>query len=51
MAGAVVVLGVAVTEGAGRADGANDDGAGPGAAVQEARATAAEAAAMKGRNV
>ena len=31
--------------------GADDDGAGPGAAVQEARATAAEAAAMKGRDV
>ncbi|GKV71508.1 hypothetical protein NCCP2145_08890 [Pseudarthrobacter sp. NCCP-2145] len=48
VADAVVVRGVGVAKGA---DGADDDGAGPGAAVQDARATAAEAAAMKGRDV
>jgi hypothetical protein len=46
VAGAVVVLGVAVAAGA---EGADDDGTGPGAAVQEVRATAAEAAARRGK--
>ena len=46
MAGAVVVLGVAVAAGA---EGADDDGTGPGAAVQDVRATAAEAAARRGK--
>jgi hypothetical protein len=50
VAGAVVVLGVALAEGAGRVDGA-DDGTGPGAAVQDAKARAAEAAARKGRDL
>jgi hypothetical protein len=51
VAGAVVVLGVAVAaaaEGA-EAEGADDDGTGPGAAVQDVRATAAEAAARTGK--
>lgn len=47
MAGAVVVLGDAAGEAG--AEGADDDGTGPGAAVQDARATAAEAAARRGK--
>ncbi|TPV52201.1 hypothetical protein FJ661_06300 [Pseudarthrobacter phenanthrenivorans] len=46
VAGAVVVP---VAVGGAGAEGADDDGTGPGAAVQEARATAAEAAARAGK--
>jgi hypothetical protein len=46
VAGAVVVLGDAAGEAG--AEGA-DDGTGPGAAVQDAKATAAEAAARRGK--
>jgi hypothetical protein len=47
VAGAAAVLGVALADGV---DGA-DDGTGPGAAVQDARAAAAVAAARKGRDL
>jgi hypothetical protein len=50
VAGAAVVLGVALAEGADGVDGA-DDGTGPGAAVQDARAAAAVAAAKTGRDL